>query len=72
MFEAIPNCMWRPDKNRINKMMFIGRDLSREDFTYSFKSCLVANTSPQASGLRACCCFVKNSSLCVECQAQFL
>ncbi|GAX80229.1 hypothetical protein CEUSTIGMA_g7667.t1 [Chlamydomonas eustigma] len=40
MFEGLPDRKWRPDERRVNKMVFIGRDLSREDFEEAFKSCL--------------------------------
>lgn len=41
MFEGNPDRKWHADEPRINKMVFIGKDLSREDFTEAFKSCLV-------------------------------
>lgn len=49
MFEGTPDRTWRPEEKRINKMVFIGRDLSREDFTEAFKSCLVAKAQPAAA-----------------------
>ncbi|KAG1654998.1 hypothetical protein FOA52_008407 [Chlamydomonas sp. UWO 241] len=42
MFEGVPDRKWRADEKRINKMVFIGRDLSQEDFTEAFKGCIVA------------------------------
>lgn len=40
MFEGVPDRKWRPDEKRINKMVFIGKDLSKEDFAEAFKGCL--------------------------------
>jgi G3E family GTPase len=42
MFEGLPDRKWRPDERRVNKMVFIGKDLSREDFEEAFKSCIVS------------------------------
>jgi hypothetical protein len=41
IFEGVPDREWRPDEKRCCKMVFIGRELSRDDFTEAFKSCLV-------------------------------
>jgi G3E family GTPase len=32
---------WAPGEKRVNKMVFIGRNLDRTDLTSSFKACLV-------------------------------
>ena len=40
MFEGVPDRKWRPDEKRTNKMVFIGKDLSKEDFAEAFKGCL--------------------------------
>lgn len=32
---------WQPDEKRVNKLVFIGKNLNREELTNSFKSCLV-------------------------------
>jgi hypothetical protein len=36
---------WQPDETRVNKLVFIGKNLNREELTNSFKECL----SPTAS-----------------------
>ena len=32
---------WRADEQRVNKLVFIGKKLNREELTKSFKDCLV-------------------------------
>lgn len=31
---------WQPDEKRVNKLVFIGKNLNREELTNSFKECL--------------------------------
>jgi G3E family GTPase len=41
LFDGNADRPWAPDEPRINKMIFIGRNLDREELTKSFKKCLV-------------------------------
>ncbi|KAJ2960966.1 hypothetical protein NQZ79_g3688 [Umbelopsis isabellina] len=41
MFDGQQDRAWRPDEDRTNRMVFIGKDLDREVLTNSFKSCIV-------------------------------
>jgi G3E family GTPase len=41
LFDARPDRPWRPDEDRRNRLVFIGRDLDRDDLTRSFAACLV-------------------------------
>ena len=40
MFEGVPDRKWRADERRVNKMVFIGKDLNKEDFEEAFRGCL--------------------------------
>jgi len=37
---------WGPDEKRINRIVFIGRNLDREQLNRSFEACLVKPTLP--------------------------
>lgn len=37
---------WGPDEKRINRIVFIGRNLDREQLNRSFEACLVKPTPP--------------------------
>jgi G3E family GTPase len=41
LFDGRPDRPWRPDEDRRNRLVFIGRDLDRDDLTRSFAACLV-------------------------------
>lgn len=41
MFDGQQDRAWRPDEDRTNRMVFIGKDLDREVLTNSFKNCIV-------------------------------
>jgi hypothetical protein len=37
---------WGPDEQRINRLVFIGRNLDREGLTRSFEACVVQTKAP--------------------------
>lgn len=42
MFDGQQDRAWRPDEDRTNRMVFIGRKLDREELVEAFKKCIVA------------------------------
>lgn len=40
LFEGKPDRPWKPGETRTNKLIFIGRNLNREELTQGFQSCL--------------------------------
>lgn len=47
---------WEPNEKRVNKIVFIGRNLDREGLTRSFEACLVQTDTKQVSDTRAADC----------------
>ncbi|CAL5056288.1 unnamed protein product [Urochloa decumbens] len=45
IFQGSPERMWEPNEPRINKIVFIGRNLNKEELEKGFKDCLL-NTYP--------------------------
>jgi G3E family GTPase len=43
LFEGRPGRRWAPDEQRLNRLVFIGRDLDREKITQGFMSCMTAD-----------------------------
>lgn len=41
LFQGSPDRLWGPDEERINKIVFIGKNLDREALEKGFKSCLL-------------------------------
>jgi G3E family GTPase len=41
LFDGQPDRAWRTDETRVNKMIFIGRNLDRDDLNSRFRACLV-------------------------------
>ncbi|KQK01191.1 uncharacterized protein LOC100836558 [Brachypodium distachyon] len=41
IFQGSPDRMWEPNEPRINKIVFIGRNLNREELETGFKDCLL-------------------------------
>ncbi|CAM0942786.1 unnamed protein product [Alopecurus aequalis] len=41
VFQGSPDRMWEPNEPRINKIVFIGRNLKREELETGFKDCLL-------------------------------
>lgn len=41
MFEGVADRKWQPGEKRQSRMVFIGRELNRQDFEEAFKSCVV-------------------------------
>jgi len=41
LFDGQPDRRWQPDEERINKMIFIGRNLDRDEIISRFRKCLV-------------------------------
>jgi len=41
LFDGLPDRPWRPDETRVNRLVFIGRDLDRAELTDRFAACLV-------------------------------
>ena len=41
LFDGQPDRAWRADETRVNKMIFIGRNLDRDDLNSRFRACLV-------------------------------
>jgi len=48
MFEGVPDRKWRPEEKRNNRMVFIGKDLNKEDFAEAFRGCLATVKEVQA------------------------
>ncbi|MCU0703820.1 MAG: GTP-binding protein [Fimbriiglobus sp.] len=40
MFDGQPDRRWKPGEERVNKMVFIGRNLNRQELTDGLKSCM--------------------------------
>ena len=40
MFDATPERFWKPDENRQNRMVFIGKELDEAKIRAGFESCL--------------------------------
>jgi G3E family GTPase len=51
LFEGRPGRHWAPDEQRLNRLVFIGRDLDREKITQGFMSCITADAD--AAGAEA-------------------
>lgn len=47
---------WDPNEKRVNRIVFIGRNLDREGLTRSFEACLVQADTSQVSDRRATDC----------------
>jgi G3E family GTPase len=41
LFDGQPDRAWEPDESRVNKMIFIGRNLDRDELNSRFRACLV-------------------------------
>jgi len=41
IFQGSPERMWEPNEPRINKIVFIGRNLNKEELEKGFKDCLL-------------------------------
>jgi len=41
-FQGEPQQPWKPDETRVNKLIFIGKKLNREELVASFQSCIVS------------------------------
>lgn len=41
LFDGQPDRAWKPAEQRVNKMIFIGRNLDRDDLNSRFRACLV-------------------------------
>eukprot|EP00271_Cylindrocystis_brebissonii_P010481 TRINITY_DN26675_c0_g1_i1.p1 TRINITY_DN26675_c0_g1~~TRINITY_DN26675_c0_g1_i1.p1 ORF type:complete len:525 (-),score=122.26 TRINITY_DN26675_c0_g1_i1:494-2068(-) len=48
LFEGTPDRRWDADEKRINRIVFIGRDLDEAELREGFSSCLVAKKEEQA------------------------
>lgn len=42
---------WGPDEKRVNRIVFIGRNLDREQLNSSFEACLVKPAAQRPSGM---------------------
>ena len=40
---------WQEGEKRVNRVVFIGKDLDRQELTEGFKSCLAAAAAPAAA-----------------------
>jgi G3E family GTPase len=49
LFEGRPGRPWAEDEQRLNRLVFIGRDLDREKITQGFMSCMTTDTDGAAS-----------------------
>jgi G3E family GTPase len=49
LFEGRPGRSWAPDEERINRLVFIGRDLDADKITEGFKNCIAAPNGNQSS-----------------------
>ncbi len=49
LFEGRPGRAWAEDEERLNRLVFIGRDLDREKITQGFMSCITTETGAGAS-----------------------
>jgi G3E family GTPase len=50
LFEGRPGRRWAPDEQRLNRLVFIGRDLDREKITQGFMSCMTTDADAGATG----------------------
>jgi G3E family GTPase len=41
IFEGSPDRLWRKDETRTNKIVFIGKNLNREELEMGFRACLI-------------------------------
>ncbi|MFM9225489.1 MAG: GTP-binding protein, partial [Actinomycetota bacterium] len=41
LFDGQPDRAWKPNEPRVNKMIFIGRNLDRDELDSRFRACLV-------------------------------
>lgn len=41
IFQGSPDRLWEPDERRINKIVFIGKNLDKDEIEKGFKSCLL-------------------------------
>lgn len=41
IFEGSPDRLWGKDETRTNKIVFIGKNLNREELEMGFRACLV-------------------------------
>jgi len=49
LFEGRPGRAWAEDEERLNRLVFIGRDLDREKITQGFMSCITTENGASAS-----------------------
>ncbi len=49
LFEGRPGRPWAEDEQRLNRLVFIGRDLDREKITQGFMSCMTADANAVAT-----------------------
>jgi G3E family GTPase len=42
LFDGQPDRLWQPDEARINRIVFIGRNLDRQELTDRFRACLAS------------------------------
>jgi G3E family GTPase len=49
LFEGRPGRRWAPDEQRLNRLVFIGRDLDREKITQGFMNCITADADTAAT-----------------------
>ncbi|XLT74337.1 hypothetical protein HN873_030763, partial [Arachis hypogaea] len=41
LFQGSPERLWRPDEPRVNKIVFIGKNLDAQELEKGFKACLL-------------------------------
>lgn len=51
LFEGVADRKWQPGERRCSRMVFIGRELNREDFEEAFKSCVVKEQRSQPAAV---------------------
>jgi G3E family GTPase len=51
LFEGRPGRSWAPDEERINRLVFIGRDLDGGKIAEGFKNCMAAQNGDRSSSL---------------------
>jgi G3E family GTPase len=49
LFEGRPGRAWAADEERINRLVFIGRDLNKEKITQGFMSCITADNGTSSA-----------------------
>jgi G3E family GTPase len=53
MFEGCPDREWKQDEDRVNKLVFIGRNLDMELLREGFVDCLCEEETPVAEQMAA-------------------